>query len=129
MKRAVRWIAGCILLTGCLSDSPSTRAQQGSPSIGSLPIVQMEMPATGGHFYAMNAYINILTKRMASEREHAMNVERQKRLESDTIRLMGLVTDLNREMQSDKELSPLDLSRRAAEIEKLAHDVQDRMKG
>jgi hypothetical protein len=32
-------------------------------------------------------------------------------------------------MQSDPTLSPADLSKRAAEIEKLAHSVEDRMKG
>jgi hypothetical protein len=87
------------------------------------------MPASGGHFYAVNAYLSILTKRMADDRARAMNAERQRRLETDTNKLVGLVTDLNREMRSDRELAPLDLSRRAAEIEKLAHDVQDRMKG
>jgi len=87
------------------------------------------MPATlGGQFYAMNAYLSVLTKRMAEERAREMNVDRQRRLEAETNRLVGLVNELTRDVRSDK-VAPLDLSRRAAEIEKLAHSVQDRMKG
>jgi hypothetical protein len=87
------------------------------------------MPATqGGQFYAMNAYLSVLTRRMAEERAREMNVDRQKRLEAETNRLVGLVNELTRDVRSDK-VAPLDLSRRAAEIEKLAHSVQDRMKG
>jgi len=88
------------------------------------------MPATqGGQFYAVNAYLSVLTKRMAEERAREMNVDRQRRLEAETNRLVGLVNELTRDVRSDKEIAPLDLSRRAAEIEKLAHSVQDRMKG
>ena len=70
-----------------------------------------------------------LGRRMAYEQMRARSKQRQKRLESDTDKLVGLVTDLQKEMQSDKALSPSDLSKRAAEIEKLAHSVQDKMKG
>jgi hypothetical protein len=90
----------------------------------------MRLPATdGGQFFATDARLSVLSQRMAIDRARAMNADRQKRLESDTNKLVGLVEDLNREMRRDSEMSPLDLSRRAAEIERLAHAVQDRMKG
>ena len=126
MKRAVYWMIGCLLLNGSLSGATgisalSTRSQSSSP-IEELPATQ------GGQFYAMNAYLSVLTKRMAEERAREMNVDRQRRLEAETNRLVGLVNELTRDVRSDK-VAPLDLSRRAAEIEKLAHSVQDRMKG
>jgi hypothetical protein len=42
---------------------------------------------------------------------------------------LDLATDLDRDMRGGKELTPLDLSRRAAQIERLAHSVQERMRG
>ena len=127
MKRAVYWMIGCLILNGSLSGATgisalSTRSQ-------SSPATE-EMPATqGGQFYAMHAYLSVLTRRMAEERAREMNVDRQRRLEAETNRLVGLVNELTRDVRSDKEIAPLDLSRRAAEIEKLARSVQDRMKG
>ena len=126
MKRAVYWMIGCLLLNGSLSGATGISAL--STRLQSSPPIE-EMPATlGGQFYAMNAYLSVLTRRMAEERAREMNVDRQKRLEAETNRLVGLVNELTRDVRSDK-VAPLDLSRRAAEIEKLAHSVQDRMKG
>lgn len=67
--------------------------------------------------------------RMAEQQAKSRNFERQKRLESDTERLVGLVNDFKEQMSSDKGLSPSDMSKRAEEIEKLAKSVKDRMKG
>ncbi|MDE1178399.1 MAG: hypothetical protein PW789_17635 [Edaphobacter sp.] len=108
----------CLLLAGSTTFSGS----QGVP----ISIVPAQ---DGGHFYAMNAYFSVLSKQMDGYRRDAINKDRQKHLEDDADRLMVLVTDLNREMSSKTELTPLDLSRRAAEIERLAHSVQQRMRG
>jgi hypothetical protein len=56
--------------------------------------------------------------------------ERRKRLLADTARLVQLTNELKEEVDkaSRDELS-LDVVRKAAEIEKLARDVKDRMKG
>lgn len=61
--------------------------------------------------------------------EHMREDERHKRLLADTARLV----ELSNELQSDVEKAPrdalsLDVVRKAAEIEKLAHDVKERMK-
>jgi len=65
----------------------------------------------------------------AALQERTRNSERQKRLELDTVKLMGLVTDLKSQVNGDKTLSPEELGRRAEEIEKLARSVKDKMKG
>lgn len=72
---------------------------------------------------------DILSGRIAEQQARTRNAERQKRLEADTDRLVGLVRDLKQQVQSEKSLSPDDVSKRAEEIEKLARSVKDRMKG
>lgn len=58
------------------------------------------------------------------------NDERQKRLVSDTEKLLQLATQLHNDVaKTDKNVLSLDVIRRAEEIERLAHGVKDRMKG
>lgn len=67
--------------------------------------------------------------RLADQQARTRNNDRQKRLEADTDKLVGLVNDLKDQVQNDKTISPAELSKRAEEIEKLARSVKDRMKG
>jgi len=70
-----------------------------------------------------------MNARMAEAQARSRNFERQKKLESDTAKLVGLVTDFKEKLQSGGDLSPSDMSKKAEEIEKLAKSVKDRMKG
>ena len=72
---------------------------------------------------------DVLNSRMQDQQARSRNSERQKRLESDTNKLVGLVNEFKEQMQSEKGLSPADMSKKAEEIEKLAKSVKDRMKG
>jgi hypothetical protein len=72
---------------------------------------------------------DVLNARIAEQQARTRNSERQKRIESDTQKLVGLVDELKQQVQGDKQMSPSDLSKRAEEIEKLARSVKDRMKG
>ena len=72
---------------------------------------------------------DVLSSRMAEQQARTRNYERQKRLEADTQRLVGLVTDFKEKLQNGGDLSPADMSKKAEEIEKLAKSVKDRMKG
>lgn len=67
--------------------------------------------------------------RMNEDRVKALNDARHKRLEDDASKLLSLSTELKSDVDktNQDELS-LDVVRKAAEIEKLAHDVQSRMK-
>ncbi len=61
--------------------------------------------------------------------EHMREQERRKRLLSDTARLVELTNELKTEVEaSSKDELSLDVVRKAAQIEKLAHDVKERMK-
>lgn len=58
------------------------------------------------------------------------NDERQRRLVSDTDKLLDLATKLHADVaKTDKHMLSIDVIRRADEIEKLAHSVKERMKG
>lgn len=61
--------------------------------------------------------------------EHMREDERRKRLMADTARLVTLTNELKAELdKASKDELSLDVVRKAAEIEKLAHDVKERMK-
>lgn len=65
---------------------------------------------------------------IAAKQMRALNADRQKSLVADTNRLVKLAQELNSEMASDDEdgATPQQL-RNAAEIEKLAHNVKQKM--
>jgi hypothetical protein len=67
--------------------------------------------------------------RMNEERVKALNDARHRRLEEDAATLQALSTELKSDVdKTDKDELSLDVMRKAGEIEKLAHDVQSRMK-
>lgn len=104
-----------------------------APSMPSPPSASRpNFPNMGGMGNPMGADESagdILSSRVAEQQARSRNSERQKRLESDTNKLVDLVNDLKQQIQDGKKLSPADLSKRAEEIEKLARSVKDRMKG
>ncbi len=65
--------------------------------------------------------------RVSAEKAHAD--DRRKRMLADTDKLLALSTELKADIEkaTKNELS-MEVIRKAAEIEKLAHDVQQRMK-
>lgn len=100
-----------------LPSSPSRTT--GYPPINGMPIGPMDPSGNS----------DVLNSRIAEQQARTRNSERQKRLESDTQKLVGLVDELKQQMQGEKQMSPSDLSKRAEEIEKLARSVKDHMKG
>jgi hypothetical protein len=113
-------------------------AGQGQRQGGSLPPIQQAPSRT--NFPPMGASgpmgsgdpsagPDILGSRIAEQQARSRNNERQRRLESDTDKLVGLVNDFKQQLLDEKQLSPADVSKRAEEIEKLARSVKDRMKG
>lgn len=61
--------------------------------------------------------------------EHMREDDRHKRLVADTEKLIQLTNELKADLdKTSKDELSLDVVRKAAEIEKLAHDVKERMK-
>jgi type VI protein secretion system component VasF len=62
--------------------------------------------------------------------EKARNSDRQKELVADTDKLLSLAKELKEEVsKSNKDTLSVDVVKKAAEIEKLAKNVKDRMRG
>lgn len=99
---------------------PSPSSRTGYPPMGGIPTDPMNPSASPDI---------LLNSRIAEQQARTRNSERQKRLESDTQKLVGLVDKLKQQMQGEKQMPAADLSKRAEEIEKLARSVKDRMKG
>ncbi len=130
LPRSLRWtfrfpvvrVAGAALMTGVLCGLGPVAAVahqvQTAPGSGRPHLPGMG-PDEPGPLSGSNA----------SKLEHMRQDDRRKHLMSDTNKLLQLSTELKTEVEktSKDELS-LDVVRKAAEIEKLAHDVKERMK-
>lgn len=67
--------------------------------------------------------------RMEEGRVKSANDDRHKRLATDVDKLLSLTNELKADLdKANKDELSLDVIRKAQEIEKLAHDVQNRMK-
>jgi len=124
-RRSGSLLAGLLLL-GMTSGLGSQQQQQhpsGPPQAGPDP---MAMPdATNKKAGDDDAAMRVVTEHQAKMR----NEERQKKLVSDTERLLALATKLHEDVaKTDKNILSLDVVKRADEIEKLAHNVKERMR-
>lgn len=110
--------------TGWAADSNEVQAQRtADPAIppasqsGVLPSGDPLLPA------------GPMGERMNQQRRDALNDSRHKRLEADVDKLLALTNELKTDVdKANKDELSLDVVRKAQEIEKLAHDVQNRMK-
>src|ERR1700761_3895914 len=73
---------------------------------------------------------NPMRDRMQENAAKSRNSERHKRLVDDTAKLLQLSNELKNEVDNTtKDELSVQVIQKAAEIEKLAHDVRERMKG
>jgi hypothetical protein len=67
---------------------------------------------------------------MEDQQVRSRNNDRQKKLVADTEKLLTLATQLKEDVgKTNKDVMSVDVIKRADEIEKLAHNVKERMKG
>jgi hypothetical protein len=101
---------------------------QGSGEV-SVPLISQEgaQPVTTVEPY--HPTDRTMTK-MEAEQAKMRNTDRQKQLVDDTQKLLSLANELKAEVdKSTKDTMSLDVIRKADEIEKLAHNVKEKMKG
>jgi nitric oxide reductase activation protein len=71
-----------------------------------------------------------LNPRMEEQQAKMRNMDRQKQIVADTQKLLDLATQLKTDVdKSNKDTLSLDVIRKADEIEKLAKQVKEKMKG
>lgn len=69
-------------------------------------------------------------EKLEHQREKAMNKERQESLKKDTDKLLQLANELKQAVdKSDENMLSLDVMKKADEIQKLAKQVREKMKG
>lgn len=67
---------------------------------------------------------------MEHNQERMRNLDRQKQLLADTEKLLSLAIELKADVdKTTKDTMSLDVIKKADEIEKLAHNVKEKMKG
>jgi len=70
-----------------------------------------------------------IQRQRLAKMEKARNSDRQKRLVQDTDKLLALAKDLKEQVdKSNEDTLSVDVVKKAAEIEKLAKSVKDRMR-
>jgi hypothetical protein len=76
-----------------------------------------------------NTQMEMRDQQTKSQNFEAANVERRKQIADDSARLLKLATDLKSEVdKTTKDTLSLNVIRKADEIEKLAHNVKEKMK-
>lgn len=76
-----------------------------------------------------NAQMEMRDQQNKKQNFAAANLERKKQIADDSTRLLKMAADLKVEVdKTSKDTLSLDVIRRADEIERLAHDVKEKMK-
>jgi hypothetical protein len=125
--RKVRWVWGAVAILVAVSWTGRSTISHAQ--------VQQQMPTipspTGPPGFGEPPNPPDPMLRQQQERmEKARNVDRQKQLEQDTDKLLALAKALKEEVsKSNKDTLSVDVVKKAAEIEKLAKSVKDRMRG
>lgn len=124
-RRGTIAVIGAGLIAGC---SVSRAAAQ--MPVGGDPTQSRTTVSPGGHTMLPGGEpASPLEAAMAAKTTLARNVERQKRLESDTQRLLVLANELKTEVASSgTETMTPEMLHQMDEIEKLARSVKDRMR-
>jgi hypothetical protein len=128
--RAARFHSGALLLAVVIVLPCGTSSQQSPPSGGmshGFPGTTSQNPISQDSPQA-TPFSDQYNPWETQKRLRLINTERQKAMVADTDKLLKLAKDLNEEIarSNSGELSQAQL-RKVAEIEKLAHNVRDKM--
>lgn len=126
-QTAMRRIARAAVWALCLAAFGALQAGAQSPSGGAVPGAPAP-PSLGRAFGDRPDGFSDSSPFEDAKRLRALNAERQKSLVADTEKLLRVVNELNQEIVANPadSLTPVQL-RQVAEIEKLAHNVKEKM--
>jgi hypothetical protein len=121
-QRERHWvrIATCLALTAALTGVAQNSMPNPDRSIHD-PVLTTPPDA--------NAQMQMRDQQAKQQSFEAANIERKKQIVDDSTKLLKLATDLKAEVdKTDKDTLSLNVIRKAEEIEKLAHNVREKMK-
>jgi hypothetical protein len=125
--RRLRWVRSCLCLAATIGFAVLSQSgqQQQQPLRPPHPILlpDVNRPPDANDQMVMH-------EQQAKKQNYAAaNIERRKQISDDSARLLKLAADLKAEVdKTTKDTLSLNVIRRADEIEKLAHDVKEKMK-
>jgi hypothetical protein len=126
-------VRAAALLAAICSISVWTGAHSVAAQQSSMPSGQVQQPSPTGPpplFGEPNDPRDPLQRQRLEKMEKARQTERQQRLVQDTDKLLDLAKQLKEQVdKSNKDMLSIDVVKKAAEIEKLAKSVKDRMRG
>ena len=124
------WIVGALLGVGSVIAPAGVAKQAASDRLPQLQTPSSVANPAKSSPLDRDDEPNPMRDRMEAQAAKARNSDRFKRLTADTDKLLKLSTELKEDVdKTTKNEMSLDVIRKAAEIEKLAHDVKERMKG
>lgn len=111
------------LQTGCL-----LLAMLIAPALACAAQIEGQPPHIGGNAQSSQPDEWQIAQRKAMEK--AANLQRQQDIKKDTEKLLELATELKQAVdKSNQDTLSLDVIKKAEQIEKLAKEVKDKMKG
>lgn len=129
----MRTVVIAVVMSGAAMLAPRVWAQQGSsfPSMSPQSSGKMPSASMGGQQDDNNSNTrDPLAQQQEARRARAAMDERQRKMQEDTAKLLQLAEQLKAEMEkTNKFQMSLEVVKKAEEIEKLARDVKNRMKG
>jgi hypothetical protein len=145
MKLVRMTVCGTIFGLVCFAGAARGWSQQGGgggggngaggsqQQVGDMPSLSTpaKLPGMKGGMQPTDSNANDpLAGKMEDAQAKSRNLERQKKLQADTEKLLSLATELKEQVdKTDKNILSVDVIKKADEIEKLAKSVKDRMKG
>lgn len=127
MPLSRRSAVGLMVMNAVSAAAPASAQFQTTQPSPSSP--GRQIPDITGNREGEDATTTAMKERMRVSAEKAANDDRRKRMLADTDKLLTLSTELKADIEkSSKDELSMAVIRKAAEIEKLAHDVQQRMK-
>lgn len=125
LRKAAMWAAGGMMLAAW---SVGTGQGGGGGRLGPTGADPSQVAPTSSSVPSVVPDIPIPSEMELSQAK-MRNVERQKQLVDDTQKLLSLANELKADVdKSNKDMLSLDVVRKADEIEKLAHNVKEKMK-
>ena len=121
-------VAVLLMIAGWAAGHSVTAAQMPSAQAPQLPASQG--PGGSPPFDSAPDPNDPMVRQRMEKMEKARNTQRQEQLQRDTDKLFDLAKELKDQVdKSNKDTLSIDVVKKAAEIEKLAKSVKDRMRG
>jgi hypothetical protein len=123
-KHSSTWVFACFVAMAVFAGAAPSSAQspQGNPQ---KSIILPEANRTPD----ANDLMKMREQQAKQQNYAAANAERKKQLAEDSARLLKLATDLKAEVdKTTKDMLSLTVIRKADEIERLAHNMKEKMK-